>query len=109
MEDIKKKEELSEEKLEQVSGGELPITWALDGCEENENPHTVKVLRRDGRGNPVYWQSGRDGRFFFYVCPHCGRVLHEGTLSRLYCDPCDEGWFSFNLPDGCKRYGSFPG
>ena len=55
MEDIKKKEELSEEKLEQVSGGELPITWALDGCEENEDPHTVKVLRRDGRGNPVYW------------------------------------------------------
>ena len=108
MEDIKKKEELHEEQLEQVSGGELPISWALDGA-----PSAAKVLRRDGRGNPVYWQDYQDGKGvaepYFYVCPHCGRVLHEGTLNRLYCDPCDEGWFAFSLPDGCKRYGSFPG
>lgn len=103
-----KQNELSEEKLEQVSGGELPIAWALDGA-----PGAEKVLRRDGRGNPVYWQGCQDGKGitepYFYICPHCGRVLHQGTFNRLYCDPCDEGWFRTSLPDRCKRYGSFPG
>ena len=107
MEEIKKDNELSEEKLAQVSGGELPIDYVVDSF------GTEKVLRRDSRGNPVYWQRFRDGKSvaepFFYVCPHCGRVLHEGALDRLYCDPCNEGWFLFNLPSGCKRYGSFPG
>ena len=107
MGEIKKNEELREDQLEQISGGELPITWALDGAGE-----TLKVLRRDSRGNPIYLQSYRDGTPvgmpFYFVCPHCGRVLHYGALSRLYCDPCDEGWFQMNLPGECKRYGHFP-
>ena len=103
MEQMKNLKEVSEEKLEQVSGGQL-----------SDRPwNDVKVLRRDSRGNATHWQVFRHGEPisepYYYVCPHCGRLLHEGTLNRLYCDPCDEGWFRPNLPSSSCRHGFYPG
>lgn len=28
-----------------------------------------------------------------YRCPICGRLVHWGSLSRWYCDPCNTSWF----------------
>ena len=46
----------------------------------------------DSQGNATHWRH-EDGKVYHYVCPKCGRLLHEGTLGLCYCDPCDE-WFS---------------
>ena len=96
-------EQISPEELEQVSGGQLSEpSWT-----------EVKAIRWDSRGNATHWQSFRHGEPisepYHYVCPHCGRLLHKGTLSRLYCDPCDEGWFRPNLPSSSCRHGFYPG
>lgn len=101
----KKMENLSDEMLEQVSGGGIP------GGNHGKEVDQV-VIRRDGRGNPTHWQSFHGsaavGQPFHYVCPHCGRLLHEGAFGRVYCDPCDEGWFpGFNV--SLRRDGIYPG
>ena len=28
-----------------------------------------------------------------YRCPLCGRLVHWGSWSRWYCDPCNASWF----------------
>ena len=28
-----------------------------------------------------------------YLCPNCGKPVHQGAGWRFYCDPCDESWF----------------
>lgn len=95
------KQSVKDEELEQVTGGEMisPVEWN-------------KVIRRDSKGNATHWKPNygdehKDG--FHYVCPHCGRLLHEGALGRLYCDPCDEGWFYFSLPKSSLHDGIYPG
>lgn len=99
----KKQGELSAEELEQVSGGQIPRDYTESG--------TTEVIRRDSRGNPTHfqvkYQGGRVGQPYHYVCPNCGRLLHQGTLKRMYCDPCDESWFF--IPDGSTRYGFYSG
>ena len=85
---------VAEEELEQISGGVYkPSTIGPD-----------PVVRRDSRGNPTHWKS--QGRVYHYICPHCKKLLHRGTLSRLYCDPCDESWFGITLSSE-KRYGYY--
>ena len=109
MEDEKKSREMSEEELDQISGG--------DGFDGGGGPPTTetRVIRRDSKGNPTHWQvyiyeEGTPlSKPYHYVCPHCGRLLHEGAFWRLYCDPCDEGWFRGSLPEKCKRAGIYPG
>lgn len=108
MEDEKKSREMSEEELDQVSGG--------DGFDGGGPPDMeTRVIRRDSKGNPTHWQlyMYKDdtplNEPYHYVCPHCGRLLHEGAFWRLYCDPCDEGWFRGSLPKKCKREGIYPG
>lgn len=86
----KNTEELSAEKLEQVSGG----------GHEHAFTHT-EVVERDSQGRPTHWREMCRGKWvskpYYYLCPKCGRILHGGTLGRLYCDPCDESWFAMTL------------
>ena len=99
MEDIKEKEELHEEQLEQASGG-------FFGTEE------VEACRWDSKGNGTHFAMRNDPfkQCWHYVCPHCGRLLHKGFLGRLYCDPCDESWFPGILAtENCQRMGVYPG
>ena len=96
------KKSIKDEDLEKVSGG---------------GPYSLRgfmTLRTDSKGNPTHWWSRyygdpsyKDG--FHFVCPHCGGLLHQGFLGRLYCDPCDEGWFVENLPLGSQHPGIYPG
>ena len=93
MADEKKQNKLeqtaAEETLEQVSGGIYKPAVEID-----------VVVRRDSKGRPTHWRSrsGADyGKVYYYVCPHCGRLLHEGFFGRLFCDPCDESWFGISL------------
>ena len=91
---------MNDQEMEQVSGGNME-----GGCHANVS---LVVVRRDSKGNATHWQKQKiDGDYvgkpFHYVCPRCGRLLHEGTLGRMYCDPCDESWcafFSLNEHDG---------
>lgn len=105
MDNIKKNDELTEKKLEQASGGY--------GGDIGNHTLTYKAIRWDARGNVTHWQAYYVGtpcrNPFHYVCPRCGRLLHAGTLGRLYCDPCDESWFDFTIPSSCKREGIYPG
>ena len=89
---------VAEADLEQVSGGgAYGRTGGLS-----------KVVRWDSKGNPTHWHDvHRPDMVFHFVCPHCGRLLHQGAFLRLYCDPCDESWFGATIPDGCKRYEFF--
>ncbi len=85
------KKTLSDEGLGNVNGGFGQIIDDL------------KVIRRDSKGNPTHFKQiccgeyGDTERIFHYVCPHCGGLLHQGFLGRMYCDPCDEGWFMGSL------------
>ena len=74
--------ELPDESLDAVAGGG-------DGDCNDNNPTPVGS---DSQGNTTHWRLA-DGDVYHYVCPKCGRLLHEGTLGLCYCDPCDE-WFS---------------
>ena len=77
-------QELPDESLDAVAGG-----GDGDFYRDDENPTPVGS---DSQGNTTHWQFP-DGNIYHYVCPKCGRLLHEGTLGLCYCDPCDE-WFS---------------
>ena len=39
----------------------------------------------------THWNTDY-GEVYHYICPKCGRILHQGTMGVLYCDPCDD-WF----------------
>ena len=92
---------MNDNELEKVTGGELPVDF-------NE----VIVIRRDSKGNPTHFQetcygAPIEGAVHHYVCPHCGRLLHQGALGRMYCDPCDESWWAnFSLK---QVSGFYPG
>ena len=73
--------ELPDESLDAVAGGDF-----------NHVARKSTPVGFDSRGNTTHWQFP-DGNIYHYVCPKCGRLLHEGTLGLCYCDPCDE-WFS---------------
>lgn len=82
---------VAEEDMEQVAGGSAygRIPGAL-------NP----AVRWDSKGNATHWRDihGLErGKVYCFLCPHCGRLLHEGLFARLYCDPCDESWFGCSL------------
>ena len=96
------KQPLKDEVLRQASGG------SCRSASEDDKP-----IRWDAKGNPTHWQEyvpeSDAYEPYHYRCPHCGRLLHEGALGRLYCDPCDEGWFRINLPWGCRYEDLYPG
>ena len=77
--------ELPDESLDAVAGGG-------DGDCNDNNPTPVGS---DSQGNTTHWRLA-DGDVYHYVCPKCGRLLHQGTLTMLYCDPCDE-WYSSSI------------
>ena len=87
---------MTEEDLEQVDGGAALSLFD-------------SVYRCDSKGNPTHWRDSRRrrGRVFYFKCPKCNKLLHQGTFGRLYCDPCDESWFAVTLPDSCKCYGRY--
>ena len=71
--------ELSDQELAQASGG---------GFQGLDKSHEWK---RDSQGRVTHWKKD-SGEIYHYTCPRCGRILHEGTMGVLYCDPCDD-WF----------------
>ena len=79
--------ELPDESLDAVAGG-----GDGDFYRDDENPTPVGS---DSQGNTTHWRHP-DGYIYHYVCPKCGRLLHQGTLAMLYCDPCDE-WYSSSI------------
>ena len=72
--------ELSDQELAQASGG-----GALGSA------GAASEWKKDSQGRVTHWKTG-SGQIFHYTCPRCGRILHEGTMGVLYCDPCDD-WF----------------
>ena len=79
--------ELPDESLDAVAGG-----GDGDFYRDDENPTPVGS---DSQGNTTHVRL-TDGAVYHYVCPKCGRLLHKGTLTTLYCDPCDE-WYSSSI------------
>ena len=73
--------ELSDQELAQASGGGGDI-----------NGSAACVWKRDSQGRVTHWKKD-SGAIYHYTCPTCGRILHEGTMDYLFCDPCDD-WFS---------------
>ena len=73
--------ELSDQELAQASGG-----GALGSA------GAASEWKKDSQGRVTHWKTG-SGQIFHYTCPRCGRILHEGTMGYLFCDPCDD-WFS---------------
>ena len=73
--------ELSDQELAQASGG----ADAGLGRPEYE-------WKTDSQGRVTHWKKA-NGEIYHYTCPRCGRILHEGTMGYLFCDPCDD-WFS---------------
>ena len=69
--------ELSDQELEQASGGNAG--------------GMATVWKKDSQGRVTHRISG--GTIYHYTCPKCGRILHEGTMGYLFCDPCDD-WFT---------------
>ena len=73
--------ELSDQELAQASGGGGDINGSAS-C----------VWKRDSQGRVTHRKTEFE-EIYHYTCPKCGRILHEGTMGFLYCDPCDD-WFS---------------
>ena len=80
-------QELPDESLDAVAGGG-------DGNSYDEDKYPMAV-GSDSQGNTAHGRLA-DGDVYHYVCPKCGRLLHQGTLAMLYCDPCDE-WYSSSI------------
>ena len=72
--------ELSDQELAKASGG-----GAVGSA------GAASEWKKDSQGRVTHWKTG-SGQIFHYTCPRCGRILHEGTMDVLYCDPCDD-WF----------------
>ena len=90
MEEKAVNQELKDQQLEQAAGGSHEC-----------GVYTTEVIERDNEGRPTHWRDMYRDNYvsdtYHYVCPRCGRILHSGTLGRLYCDPCDESWFTWSL------------
>ena len=71
----------------------------------------------DVQGGKQYHHDTNTGKYYkwvgsdwnsAYLCPNCGKPVHEGWGWRFYCDDCDESWFyesnfstSLNLATNC--------
>ena len=75
--------ELSDQELAQASGGDAIF---------------ASKWKKDSQGRVTHWKT-ESGEIYHFTCPTCGRILHQGTLNFLYCDPCDD-WF---LQDGANK------
>ena len=87
--ELNKSGELSDEELDNVSGG----------CEDTPDRSYArrKACRWDADGNATHWYAldyatGRVDMIVYYTCPKCGGMLHEGFYYKLYCDPCDTSY-----------------
>lgn len=75
-----KAQELADEELERVSGGQTHFATT------------------DGRYFTYIGKSGDDREYLKdfnrrYCCPRCKRPVHYGVGDRYYCDACDESWY----------------
>ena len=77
--------ELSDQELAQASGGQ-------DDGDPIGKEYVWDVWKTDSQGRVTHWIKNT-GEIVHYTCPRCGRILHEGTMGYLFCDPCDD-WFS---------------
>ena len=97
-------------KMQPLSDGNMEMV--AGGSNRSENKEN-KPVRWDSKGNETHWleycRDDDEYEPYHYRCPYCGRLLHKGALGRLYCDPCDEGWFAINIPWGCRYEGIYPG
>ena len=71
-------QELSDEQLGEVTGGQTECTY---------NGKRYKYV-----GTPGWFSYKRDWDKC-YLCPNCGRPVHYGAFYRYYCDACDESWY----------------
>lgn len=77
--DLHKTGELSDEELENATGGGC----SADCCGATENGIYYTFTGDDC--NPDDYNRA-------YLCPICGRPVHWGSWARWYCDPCDKHW-----------------
>lgn len=73
-------QELSDQELEQAAGGQ-----------GDANGSIASEWQTDYKGRVTHWKK-ENGEIYHFTCPKCGRILHLGTFSRLYCDPCDKSY-----------------
>ena len=78
--------ELSDQELAQASGGRDP------SGRTDHDAGLPTAWKTDSHGRVTHWKT-ESGEIYHYTCPRCGRILHQGTLGLLYCDPCDD-WFT---------------
>lgn len=78
---------LNDSQLEEVQGG----------LDYHHDTNTGKYYKRVSDD----WDSA-------YLCPNCGKPVHQGLGARFYCDDCSESWYfesnfsnSLNLTSGC--------
>ncbi len=74
------KQVLSEQELDQTTGGESQI--------KIKN----KMRIYDRNNNWIGLRNGDD--IEYYPCEKCGRPTHCGTFHRWYCDPCNKNYYS---------------
>ena len=72
--------ELSDQELEQAAGGQGDL-----------NGSSASEWQKDYKGRVTHWKK-ENGEIYHFTCLKCGRILHMGTFSRLYCDPCDKSY-----------------
>ena len=83
--------ELSDQELAQASGGRDPSVSRDTSGGRDPSEGIDTAWKTDSQGRVTHWIKN-NGEIVHYTCPRCGRILHEGTLDFLYCDPCDD-WF----------------
>ena len=89
------KTKLSNEELDKINGGRHGHGPGHEGFGVPPIAKTVEPIEWDEKGRAIRWRYNT-GQTYHYTCPKCGRYLHFGAWSLLFCDPCDDYWFSLD-------------
>ncbi|MDD5953172.1 MAG: hypothetical protein PUC32_05945 [Oscillospiraceae bacterium] len=82
MKDELKQNELNQEQLETVAGGQG------NSKSESRAEQSTIATGWDIYGNEIQWKKG--GEYFHNVCGVCKKeIVHKGTGGYYYCDRCD--------------------
>ena len=49
---------------------------------------------KNSKGQTVGRQIISSGVIIYWPCPKCGKPMHRGSAYAIYCDPCDDYYFS---------------